>query len=92
MKKIDKTFTATIIQSKRNDWAYNTYLNWPDSVKTFGTSRAVKVAGTIDGHEFKTAFMPWGDGTQRLPISAKMLHQLGKTDGETVEVFLRERP
>lgn len=83
---IDKTFTAKI--TKQDGW---TYLSWPESVEVFGTRKAVKVAGTMDGHDFQTAFMPWGDGTHRLPLSQKLLKTLGKGEDEEVVVHIKER-
>lgn len=83
---IDKTFTAKI--TKQDGW---TYVFWPESVEAFGTRKAVKVAGTMDGHAFQTAFMPWGDGTHRLPLSQKLLKTLGKGEGEEIVVHLTER-
>lgn len=83
---IDKTFKAEIL--KNDGW---TYIVWPESVEVFGTRRAVKVKGTMDGHNFQTAFMPWGDGSHRLPLSKTLLKTLGKDSGDTIEVHLQER-
>jgi Domain of unknown function (DUF1905) len=84
---IDKTFTAKI-EKNDNGWIYVT---WPESVSFFGTRRSIKVRGTMDGHEFQTAFMPWGDGTQFLPVKAPLLKAMKKQPGDTIEVYLKER-
>ncbi len=83
---INKTFTALI--EDRNGWIC---VAWPESVSYFGTSKAVKVQGRIGEVEFKTAFMPWGDGTQFLPISKKLLKSISKQPGDEIEVYLVER-
>lgn len=85
---IDKTFTAKI--EKRTDLGW-IHISWPESVTYFGSTKSVKVTGTMDGQEFKTAFLPWGDGTQFLPVSAKLLKAIKKQVGDTVEVHLKER-
>lgn len=84
-----KKFTATIItEDKKGGW---TYLIWPESVEFFGTRKAVKVKGTIDGHDFQTSFLPWGDGTHMMPIKAPILKALKKQPGDEVEVILIEK-
>jgi hypothetical protein len=85
---INKKFVATIEKRPNFGW---TFVTWPASVNYFGSAKAIKVAGTMDGHEFQTAFMPWGDGTQLLPVSAKLMKAMKKQIGDTVEVFLSER-
>jgi len=86
---LNKTFTATIIkEQEKGGW---TYLIWPESVTFFETRKPVKVKGTIDGYDFQTSFLPWGDGTHMLPIKAAILKAIGKQAGDTVTVFLKER-
>lgn len=82
---IDKTFTAII--ENLNGW---TCVTWPESVTFFGSTRSVKVKGTMDSVAFQTAFMPWGDGTQFLPVSKKLLKALQKQPGNTITIHLEE--
>lgn len=86
MSVIDKIFTATI--EDRNGWVM---VVWPESVSFFGSTKSVKVMGTMDDVEFQTAFMPWGDGTQFLPVSAALRKKLKKGPGDTIRVYLKER-
>lgn len=86
--EINKTFTATI-EKRGEGW---TLVVWPESVAFFGSTKSVKVQGTMDGIPFQTAFMPWGDGTQFLPVSQKLLKALKKQPGDTIEVYLKAKP
>jgi hypothetical protein len=63
----------------------------PDSSTIFGTKGRVKVAGTIDGHPFRSAFMALGDGTHELPVAAAIRTAIDKTEGDDVNVHLTER-
>lgn len=86
---LDIAFTATLGKVRPGDtW---TCIQLPDSATVFGTRGLVKVTGTIDGVPFRGAFMALGDGTHKLPVAAAIRKQLGKTDGDDVEVHLTER-
>jgi hypothetical protein len=88
MTAIDATFTAPI----RKDGSFPTYLVWSASAELLGTRKAVKVAGTVDGHEFTATLMPSGEGPHWLPLRAAICKQIGKSrSGEEVTVHLRER-
>jgi hypothetical protein len=88
MTSIDATFTAPI----HKDGSFATYLVWPGSADFLGTRKAVKVGGTVDGHEFTATLMPSGEGPHWLPLRAAICKQIGKSQaGEEVTVHLRER-
>ena len=83
------TFRATIEKSPaKGGW---TYLVWPGSAEAFGTRGLVKVSGTMDGHAFRSAFMPLGTGQHKLPVTADVRKLLGKTTGDAVTVEIVER-
>ena len=87
-RDLDVTFTAPI----EKDGAFPTFVTVPDSAEALGTRRAVKVGGTIDGHEFAATLMPSGTGPHWLPLRAALCKATGKSlAGERVTVALRER-
>ena len=85
---IDTSFTATITTEANSGW---TCVVMPDSGAFFGTRKAVKVSGRIDGHPFHATLLPMGDGTHMVPLNAALRKTIGKTIGNTVAVHLQQR-
>ena len=41
----------------------------------------------MNGIAFQTTFLPWGDGTQFLPVSKKLLKAMQTQPGDVIEVL-----
>ena len=88
VRPLDASFTAPICK----DGAFPTYPELTGSDDLLGTRRAVKVAGTLDGHPFEATLMPSGAGPHGLPLRAALCKAIGKADaGEQVAVHLQQR-
>jgi hypothetical protein len=85
---MDYTFTAPI----EKGGAFATFLTVPRSAELLGTRKAVKVTGTMDGHDFAATLMPSGSGPHWLPVRAALCKAIGKSAaGEEVTVHLTQR-
>ncbi|HSW91694.1 MAG TPA: DUF1905 domain-containing protein [Candidatus Saccharimonadales bacterium] len=84
---INKTFTSEI-SVHENGW---TCVHWPQSVSYFGSTKPVKVRGTMNSIEFQATFLPTGDGAQFLPINQKLMKAMNAQMGDTITVHLDER-
>jgi hypothetical protein len=86
--EIDTTFTAKITTEANSGW---TCVVMPGSGDFFGTRKAVKVTGLIDGHPFQATLLPMGDGTHMVPLNAALRKTIGKTLGDAATVQLTQR-
>jgi Domain of unknown function (DUF1905) len=85
---LDFTFTAPL----EKNGAFPTWVTVHGSNDLLGTGRAVRVTGTIDGHEFAATLMPSGSGPHWLPIRAALCKLIGKHDaGQLVTIYLNQR-
>ncbi len=86
---IDITFTAPISwDGNKGSW---TFAIMPGSGDFFGTRKPVKIAGTMDGHDFQATLLPMGDGTHMVPLKAALRKTIGKGDGDEITVRLTQR-
>ncbi|WP_265521191.1 DUF1905 domain-containing protein [Oerskovia flava] len=87
---LDHTFTAPIgVDVKGETWHC---VEMPGSAEFFGTGRAVRVDGSVDGIELSNVgLMVTGTGGHMLSLNAKIRARLGKDLGDEVTVHLRRR-
>ncbi|MGL5930265.1 MAG: DUF1905 domain-containing protein, partial [Dermatophilaceae bacterium] len=58
----------------------------PEAATAFGTRKAVKVVGTIDGAAVSATLLPLGNGTHMLPVKAATRKAIGKGAGDRIQV------
>jgi hypothetical protein len=82
------TFSATLVRPDQpGTW---TYLVIPlDMPALFAKKGQIKVRGTINGHPFRGAAMPHGDGTHFLVVNKCIRDAIGATQGDRVTVTLQ---
>ncbi|MEX1078333.1 MAG: DUF1905 domain-containing protein [Homoserinimonas sp.] len=85
---IDATFIASVIADANSGWPC---VQMPGSAAFFDTGKAVKVAGTVDGHEYEATMLPVGGGTHMMPLRAAFRKILQKDLGDDVTVHLTHR-
>ncbi|ALG11145.1 DUF1905 domain-containing protein [Kibdelosporangium phytohabitans] len=85
---LDKTFTAAIVADANSNWPC---VQMPGSAEFFGTGNAVKVSGTVDGHDYQAAMLPIGGGVHMMPLRAPFRKLIGKGLGDEVTVHLTQR-
>ncbi|MBF4461053.1 MULTISPECIES: DUF1905 domain-containing protein [unclassified Rathayibacter] len=79
-------FSAPIIADSNSGWLS---VHMPGSADYFGTGKAVKVEGTVDGHPYAATMLPVGGGVHMMPLRAAFRKVLGKGLGDQVDVQLR---
>ncbi len=87
---LDHTFTAPIgVDVKGEIWHC---VEMPGSAQFFGTGRAVRVDGTVDGISLSNVgLMVTGTGGHMLSLNAKLRTRLGKDIGDEVTIHLTRR-
>ncbi|WP_072688968.1 DUF1905 domain-containing protein [Rhodococcus marinonascens] len=85
---IDAKFPATLIADERSGWPC---VQMPGSAEFFGTGKAVKVAGTVDGHDYEATMLPTGGGVHMMPLRAAFRKILKKDVGDEVTIHLTRR-
>lgn len=86
MQKIFE-FEAILIKGPQN----LVYVDFPhDSVKEFGSRRAIPVKVAFDGHEFEMNLLPKGNGKHWLHVKKDIRELIGKNEGDSVLVRLEK--
>ncbi|WP_343317400.1 DUF1905 domain-containing protein [Arthrobacter sp. TMP15] len=87
-QKLEAIFTATVIADSKSGWPC---IQMPNSAEFFGTGKAVKIGGTVDGYPYEATMLPVGGGTHMMPLRAAFRKLLAKGMGDEVTVHLTGR-
>ncbi|MER7166844.1 DUF1905 domain-containing protein [Micromonospora sp. NPDC000207] len=87
-QSVDTTFTVPITKDNNSGWSC---VVMEDSGEFFGTRRAVKISGTIDGQPFEATMLPVGGGNHMIPIKAALRKLVAKEQGDEVTVHIKQR-
>ncbi|MEO6606590.1 MAG: DUF1905 domain-containing protein [Aeromicrobium sp.] len=88
VQPLNHAFTAPL----EKGGAFDTWVTVEGSSELLGTGKAVKVTGTVDGHEFAATLMPSGTGHHWLPLRKAIRQVIGKDSaGDEVAVHLQQR-
>ncbi|MEV4893487.1 DUF1905 domain-containing protein [Nonomuraea sp. NPDC055795] len=85
---LDAAFTAPVVADSNSGWPC---VRMPGSAGLLGTGKAVKVAGTVDGHAYEATLLPIGGGSHMMPLRAPFRKIIGKGLGDEVTVHLTRR-
>lgn len=86
--QVEVRLDAEIVADANSGWACVVV---PDSKERFGTGRAVKVVGTVDGQALQATMLPIGGGRHMVPIKAEIRRSIGKGIGDQVHLEITER-
>lgn len=88
IQMLDVTFEATVIADSNSGWPC---IQMTDSAEFFGTGKAVKIGGTVDGHPYEATMLPVGGGVHMMPLRAAFRKLIAKSVGDNVTVHLTDR-
>ena len=87
-ERVDVTIDAALTADANSGWACVVV---PNSQRRFGTGKAIKVRGTVDGHELDATMLPIGGGEHMVPIKAAVRKAIGKGLGDSVRLEITGR-
>ena len=87
-QQVDVAMHATITADANSGWAC---IVVPNPQQQFGTGKAVKIRGTIDGHELEATMLPIGGGEHMVPIKGAVRKAIGKDLGDSVRLQITGR-
>lgn len=87
-EEIDVRLDTIVSKDDNSGWAC---VSFADSAERFGTGKAIKVTGTVDGHPIEATLLPTGGGTHMMPIKAATRKAIDKGVGDNVTIHLTQR-